>query len=49
MAGLGRNRSFNKNLTQLNFLTNLTDCCVAINMVVLQMMQLDALDAFMQI
>ena len=25
---MGRNRTLNKNLTQLNFLTNLTDCCV---------------------
>ena len=28
MTGLGRKRTLNKNLTQINFLTNLTDCCV---------------------
>jgi hypothetical protein len=28
MSALGRNRTLNKNLTQLNLLTNLTDSCV---------------------
>jgi hypothetical protein len=28
MTTAGQNRTLNKNLTQLNFLTNLTDCCV---------------------